>query len=311
MRIFVTGATGYIGSAVTRELLTAGHDILALARTEPAAEALTLPGVEVHRGSLEDRDSLRAGAMKADGVVHAAFASITGGSDRAASARAEYRAVEAIGGALKGTGKPLVVASGTLALPPGRLGTELDAADPGSIAAAVGLEPSRMLRVRIPNELAVLGLGAHGVRSSVVRLAPTVHGEGDRKGFAATLIATARARGVSAYVGDGGNHWPAVHRLDAARLFRLAVESAPAGSRLHAVGEEGVPFREIAEAIGRHLGLPATSIPAAAAGDHFGYLATLVTIDNLASSDLTQQSLHWQPTHPTLTEDIAAGRYEL
>jgi nucleoside-diphosphate-sugar epimerase len=206
--------------------------------------------------------------------------------------------VEAIGAALEGTGKPLVVTSGTLALTPGRLGTEADAPDPETVAAP-----------RIATELAVIAMAERGVRASVIRLAPTVHGEGDRNGFVPTLIGIARAKGVSAFVGDGSNRWPAVHRIDAGRLFRLAVESAPAGSRLHGAGEEGVPFRDIAAAIGRQLQLPVVSIAAEDAGQHFGFLAHLVSVDNPTSSGLTQQRLGWKPEGTPLIADIEQGHY--
>jgi nucleoside-diphosphate-sugar epimerase len=206
--------------------------------------------------------------------------------------------VEALGAALAGTAKPLVVTSGTLALTPGRLGTEEDAPDPDSVAAP-----------RVPTEVAVIALAERGVRSSVVRLAPTVHGAGDKRGFVPSLIGLARAKGVSAFVGDGSNRWPAVHRLDAARLFRLAVEAAPAGSRLHAAGEEGVPFHDIAEAIGHQLKLPVVSLAAEDAGDHFSFLSAMVSIDNPTSSALTQERLGWRPEGPGLISDIQEGHY--
>jgi nucleoside-diphosphate-sugar epimerase len=217
MRVFVTGATGYIGSAIVCELLEAGHQVVGLARSDTAAAALTAAGAEVQRGNLDDLDSLRAGATSADGVIHTAFNNISETTDMATSARVDLTAVAAIGAAIEGSDKPFAVTSGTLALMAGRLATEADAADPRSAGGP-----------RVPTEEAVIAMGERGVRSSAVRLAPTVHGEGDRKGFISTLIRIARTTGVSAYVGDGSNRWPAVHRLDAARLFRLAVE-APAG----------------------------------------------------------------------------------
>jgi nucleoside-diphosphate-sugar epimerase len=295
MRIFVTGATGFIGSAVVRELIEAGHQAVGLARSDKAAALLTAAGAGVHRGALDDLDSLHAGAASADGVIHLAY--MHDFSDYAGAGVADLRAVETIGAALEGSGKPFVVASGTLGITPGRLGTEEDPGDPGSAAAP-----------RVASENAAIALAEHGVRSSVVRLAPSVHGLGDR-GFVPTLIDIARAKGVSAYVGDGLNRWPAVHRLDAARLFRLAVEAASAGSRLHGVSDEGVPVREIAEVIGHQLKLPVVSIAAEEAGQHFGWLSAMVMIDNPTSSALTRERLGWRPMHPTLIPDLEQGHY--
>jgi nucleoside-diphosphate-sugar epimerase len=300
VRLFVTGATGYIGSAVARELLEAGHQVVGLARSDHAAATLSAVGAVVHRGALEDLDSLRAGAAGADGVIYAANKHISETTDPATRARVELSAVEAIGAALEGSDKPFVVTTGTLGLTFGRLGTEADAADPQRLG---------VFALRVPTEQAVIALGERGVRSSAVRLAPLVHGEGDQRGFTPTLIGLARTKGVSAYVGDGSNRWPAVHRLDAAHLFRLAVEAAPAGSRWHAAGEEGVPFREIAEAIGRQLKLPVVSIAAEDAGNHFGFLGPLVSSDNPTSSAVTQERLGWRPKNPSLIADIKEGHY--
>jgi nucleoside-diphosphate-sugar epimerase len=297
VRVFVTGATGFIGSAVVPELIDAGHEVVGLARSDTAAAALTAAGAEVHHGALDDLDSLHDGAAAADGVIHLAYNHDF--SDFVANGRLDLCAVETLGAALEGTGKPLVVTSGTLMLTmiaPGRLGTEEIAPDPGSEAP------------RIASENAAMSLAERGVRTSVVRLAPTVHGESD-KGFVPRLIGIAREKGVSAFVGDGSNRWPAVHRLDAATLFRLAVESAPAGTRLHAVAEEGVPFRDIAEAIGRQLELPAVSMTAGEASQHFSFLAPLVSIDSPTSSALTRERLGWQPAQPGLIADIEEGHY--
>ncbi len=296
MRIFVTGATGYIGSAIVRELLTAGHQVLGLARSDAAATSLASAGAEVHRGTLDDLDSLRSGAVATDGVIHTAFNNISETTDFAAVLQADLRAVEAMGAALEGSGKSFVVTSGTLPLSTlGRLGTEEDVLD-SSLP-------------RIASENAAVAMAERGVRSSVVRLAPSVHGEGDMHGFVPSLIGIARAKGVSAYVGDGSNHWPAVHRLDAARLFRRAAEAALAGSRLHGAGEEGIPFRDIAEAIGRQLKLPVVSIEASDAGAHFSFLSAFVSADNPTSSTKTQELLGWQPQGPGLIADIEQGHY--
>lgn len=294
MRVFVTGATGYIGSAIVRELFATGHQVLGLARSDAAEALLASAGAEVHRGTLDDLDSLHRGATAADGVIHLAYNHDF--SDYQGAAHTDLRAVETIGAALEGSGKPFVITSGTLLLTMlGRRGTEEDVLDPAL--------------PRIASENAAIALAERRVRSSVVRLAPSVHGEGDKHGFVPSLIGIARDKGVSAYIGDGSNCWPAVHRLDAARLFRLAVEAAPAGSRLHGVGEEGVPFRDIAEAIGRQLKLPVVSITTEKAGDHFGFLSAFVSFDNPTSSTLTQQRLGWQPQGPRLIADIEQGHY--
>jgi nucleoside-diphosphate-sugar epimerase len=279
-----------------RELLGAGHQVTGLARSDKSAAALTAAGAAVLRGELDNLDSLRAGASAADGVIHLAFTNISPTTDFAAASQADLRAVETIGAALEGTDKPFVVTSGTLMLARlGRLGTEDDVSDP--------------VLPRGASDEATIALARRGVRASIVRLAPSVHGEGDMHGFVPSLINIARAKGVSAYVGDGSNRWPAVHRLDAARLYRLALESAPAGSRLHGAGEQGVPFKEIAEVIGRHLKLPVVSVAAGQAGAHFGFLAGMVPLDNPTSSALTQQRLGWKPVGPTLIADIEQGFY--
>jgi nucleoside-diphosphate-sugar epimerase len=298
MRIFVTGATGYIGSAIVRDLLDAGHKVVGLARSDASATTLTTAGVDVHRGDIDDLDSLRAGAAAADGVIYAANKHISETTDPAARAQVELNAVEAIGSELEGTNKPFAVTSGVLGRTPGRLLTEETPDEPNTITA-----------LRLPVEMSVIAMSERGVRSSSIRLAPTVHGEGDARGFISTLIGIARATGVSAFVGDGSNRWPSVHRLDAATLFRLAVESAPAGTRVHAVAEKGVPFRAIAEAIGQHLKLPAVSLTAEEASQHFSFLAPFVAIDNPTSNALTRERLGWKPTHPALIADIEQGHY--
>jgi nucleoside-diphosphate-sugar epimerase len=292
MRVFVTGATGFIGSAVVRELLEAGHGVVGLARSPDAVAALTAAGAEALPGALDDSESLREGAATSDGVIHLAFDNSF--VDYAGSSAVDLRAVETMGAALDGSGKPFVVTSGTLALAftPG-VGTEDDASD-----AALP---------RVASEHATTALAERGVRSSVVRLAPCVH-DSERAGLASLLIEIARDTGVSAYVGDGDNRWPAVHRLDAARLFRLAMEAAPAGTRIHAVGDEGVALRDIAGVIGRRLDLPVVSIAAEEAADHFGFLAMMVPLDNPTSSTLTQQRLAWQPEHPGLLRDLEEGQ---
>jgi nucleoside-diphosphate-sugar epimerase len=298
MRVFVTGATGFIGSAVVRELLGAGHQVTGLARSEAAAAALAAAGAGVHRGSLQDPDSLRAGAAAADGVIHTAYIhDFTPTGNPAAAAATDGRAIEAIGEALAGSGrtqKPLVVAAG-LVNTPGQVATEEDAA------------PDHPMHPRV-SEPAALALADRGVRVSVLRLPPSVHGEGDYA-FVPALIGIARAKGLAAYVGDGSNRWAAVHRLDAARLARLALETAPAGTRLHAVGDEGVPFRDIAAVIGRHLDLPVKSLPAGEAAEHFGPFAGFAAIDVPASSALTRERFGWQPEQPGLIADLDQGHY--
>jgi nucleoside-diphosphate-sugar epimerase len=298
MRIFIPGATGYVGSAVVAELRNAGHEVVGLARSSSSAAALTEQGIEVHRGEISDLDSLRSGAAAADGVIYAANQHISETTDSVARARAEKSAVEAIGLELEGTGKPFVVTSGVIGRTPGRLLTEDDEADVSPLTA-----------LRLPVEASVLALADRGVRSSSVALAPTVHGVGDTRGFVSMLIAIARDKGISAYVGDGTNRWPSVHRLDAARLFRLAIETAPAGTRLHGVGEEGVPFRDLAEAIGSYLGLPVRSIDSEDVASHFSFLAPLVALDSPVSNSLTRERFGWEPTQPTLVADIADGHY--
>jgi nucleoside-diphosphate-sugar epimerase len=291
MRVFVTGASGWIGSAVVPELIGAGHQVLGLARSDSSAAAIAAAGAEALRGDLDDLDTLRAGAASSDGVIHLAF--IHDFTQFEASVSADARAIETMGAVLEGSGKPLVIASGTPAVP-GRVATERDEPAPDSPAADRGA-----------NAQAAVGMAARGVRSSVVRLPRTVHGEGDHHGFIARLIGIARDKGVSGYVGDGSSRWPAVHVLDAAHLFRLAVEQAPAGSALHAVADEGVPVRDIAAVIGRHLNLPTAS----ASAEDFGFLGMILAVDQPASSALTRELLGWRPVQPGLIEDLDKGHY--
>jgi nucleoside-diphosphate-sugar epimerase len=304
MQYFITGASGWIGSAVVAELLDAGHQVAGLARSDAAAAALTSVGVQVHRGTLDDPEVLRQAAAASDGVIHLAFKhdiAFSGGFEAAADA--DRRAVETFGDALAGSGRPLVIASGTLGLKPGRVATEQDGHTAGEFTQLAGGPRTRWET----GELA-LSLAARGVRSSIVRLPPTNHGDGDR-GFLAALVATARSKGFAGYLGDGANRWPAVHRLDSAHLFRLAVESAPAGSTLHAVADEGVAIRDIAEIIGRHLNVPVASIAPQDAVGHFSWLAGFIGLDSPASSTLTRELLGWRPAQPRLIEDLGKGHY--
>jgi len=295
MRVFVTGATGFIGTAITRELLGAGHAVLGLARSDAGARSLTAAGVEVHRGTLEDLEGLKRGAAASDGVIHTAF--IHDFKDFPAAGNTDRLAVEAMGDALAGSGRPLVVTSGTSHLGTGHVGTEDDAPDPTSRA-----------NHRIASEGATLALASRGVRAMVMRLPPSVHGDGDH-GFVPIVIGVARDKGVSAYIGDGLNRWPAVHRLDVARLFRLALEKGIAGARYHGVGDGGIPVRDLAAVIGRRLDLPVVSKSAEEAGAHFGFLAHFLGTDCPASSEKTQAELGWRPTHVGLIADLEHGRY--
>jgi nucleoside-diphosphate-sugar epimerase len=295
VRVFVTGASGHIGSAVVPELLRAGHEVVGLARSDASAAALTAAGADVLRGDLDDLDTLGNAAAAADGVIHLAFKHDL--NDLVAAAAADLPAVQTMGAALEGSGKPFVVTSGTLLLAfagLGRTGTEQDTLPGGP---------------RSDSENATITMAERGVRSSAIRLPPIVHSTLDHRGFTHRLISTARSKGVSGYIADGSNRWPSVHTLDAARLYRLALESAPAGTRLHAVAEEGVPFRDIAEVIGRHLNLPAESFAPDQAGDQFGFLGPMVGLDNPTSSKYTRDLLGWQPTHADLIEDVDQGHY--
>lgn len=290
MRVFVTGATGFIGSAVVQNLLGAGHQVMGLARSDAAAEKLNQLGVDVHRGELTDPDSLAAGAKACDGVVHLAF--IHDFSKYEANAEIDRQAASAMAKAMEGTNKPLVVTSATAVLVPGKVGVETDA-------------PTT--QTRAVSEL-VLSAKDHGVRVSVVRLSPTVHGAGD-KAFVPALIDIARKTGVSGYVANGDNRWPAVHRLDAATLFRLALEKGVAGSRYHGAAEEGIPVRLIAETIGTGLSVPVRSMTAEDARVHFGWLSGFIGHDTPASSAMTRKALGWAPSHPDLLTDMRDNGY--
>jgi nucleoside-diphosphate-sugar epimerase len=303
MRIFVTGASGWIGSAVVPELLGAGHEVVGLARSEASAQRLEAAGAIVRRGDVDDPGGLAQAAADSDGVIHLAFQhEVAFGGGFATAAAADRRAVEAMGAALADSDRPLVLASGMLGMTVGRVATEDDGLVP---SAGVRANPAGR---RSATALLTLSLRGIGVRSSVVRLPPTVHGDGDQ-GFVASLVGIARKRGVAGYVGDGANRWPAVHRSDAARLARLAVEAAPAGSVLHAVGDEGVPFREIAGAMGRHLDIPTESVSPADAVEHFAHLGHFVSLDSPASAAATRELLAWEPTGPGLLEDLEQNHY--
>lgn len=294
MRVFVTGATGFIGSALVPELINAGHQVLGMARSDAGAESLAAAGAQVHRGDLENLDSLRSGADASDGVIHTAF--IHDFSKFAAVSAIDQRAIETLGSVLAGSGRPLIVTSGVALLAEGRAATEEDAPPPVS---------SSFPRA---SEAAVAPFVTQGVRTMVVRL-PQVHNT-VKQGLVTWMVALAREKGVSGYMGDGLNRWPAAHVLDAARLYRLALEKGTAGARYHAVVEEGVPLREIAEAIGRGLKVPVVSMSREQAAEHFGWLGLFAAMDGPASSALTQERLGWHPTaQPGMIEDLNNMRY--
>ncbi len=318
MRVFVTGATGLIGFAIVKELLAAGHQVTGLARSEASAKKLTGVGAKDLPGNIEDLDVLRKGAEGADGAIHTAFfheishiplgarlAIFLGGLPTGivnrfmkAALGADRRALETMGDALREGNRPLVGTFATMAMHLGDAATEDQAVDPNSPGAARGGTEAIMHK-----------LASAGVRTGIVRLPPVVHGEHDRNGFLPTLIKTARKKGESAYIGNGNNRWAAVHKLDAARLFRLVLENGSAGTAYHAVAEPGMPFREIAEALGEGLKLPAVSKLPIDAAKQFSFLASFVLADNPVSSALTQQRLGWQPTHPNLLEDLQQSGY--
>ena len=291
MRVFVTGATGFIGAAVVAELIGAGHHVIGLARSDAGEKQLAAGGAGVQRGSLEDLDSLKRGAAEAEAVLHLAF--IHDFTDFAASCAKDVTAIEALGGVLAGSNRPLVVSSGVLGLAQGRPGTEEDVPSHGF--------PRK-------SEETALSFVSKGVRASVIRLSPSVHGDGDH-GFVPQLIKGARANGFASYIGDGKNRWPAVHRLDAARLYRLALEKGTAGGRYHGVAEEGVPIRDIAEMIGKRLSVPAISKSTEEVVSALGFIGQVLAMDAPSSSKLTQERLGWRPTHPGLIADLEKGTY--
>ena len=294
MRVFVTGATGFIGSAIVEELVAAGHQVIGLARSDASAKALEAAGVLVHRGDIENLESLRSGAAMSDGVIHTAFNHDF--SQYQANCETDRHAIEALGSALAGSNRPLIVSGGTAMLAPGGSGTEDDAVVP----SAAGVP-------RSASEEATMALAAQGLPASIVRLPPSVH-DTVKMGLVTPLIEIAREKRISAYVGDGTNRWPAVHRLDAAQVFTLALQKSSVGARFHAVAEEGVALKDIAEVIGRRLNIPVVAQSPEEAAEHFGWLGFFMGIDSPASSAQTRERLGWRPTHPGLLADLEHAR---
>ena len=294
MRVFVTGATGFVGTAIVQELISAGHQVLGLARSDASAEKLIAAGAEVHRGDLEDLESLRSGAAASEGVIHAGF--IHDFTRFAEVCKVDEVAIATIGNVLAGSNRPFIITSGSALVSPGKLATE-------------DINPPFNPAWPRASEQAADALLAFGVSAAVVRLSPSVHGDDDKHGFIPILVNIAKETGVSAYIGDGENRWNAVHRLDAAKVFRLALEHATPGARYHAAAEESISVKSIAEALGSQLNLPVQSVSSEAAGAHFGWFAQMAGIDCPASSAWTQTNLDWQPTHATLLDDIKTGVY--
>jgi nucleoside-diphosphate-sugar epimerase len=293
MKVFVTGATGWVGSATVNDLIAAGHQVLGLTRSEAGAKALAASGAEIHHGSLQDLESLKSGAKDADAVIHLAFNHDF--SQFETNCADDYNAIKTIGAVLQGSSRPFLITSGVALLAPGRIGTEAD---------------KQPADARFPrkSEIAADELAQSGVHATTVRLAPSVHGHGDH-GFVPILIQIAREKGISAYVGEGQNRWPAIHRLDAARIYRLAIEHGAAGGPFHGTAEDGVPFKDIAEIIGRRLNIPVVSIRPEQAAAHFGWFAMFAAIDAPASSTRTRATLNWHPEHPTLLADLDHPAY--